>query len=105
MEEFINDKSGEIEFFGKLNVFENSNNKLEKISQEKISSLFDLLKVAMNQHLQFQPRISALEQINEIFFFYRNSAALGDFAGCMMTVCIENIEEFAKKRENFSLNF
>ena len=63
------------------------------------------MNIAVNEGLEFGVRLSALQQINEVFFFYRKSPSLKEFAGCALNLCIESIKKYGRIRENYTLDF
>lgn len=63
------------------------------------------MNIAVNEGLEFGVRISALQQINEVFFFYRKSPSLKEFAGCALNLCLESIKKYGRIRENYTLDF
>ena len=97
-------KKEKVVYFGKLNVFEATKKEVERIPQQQVKELFDLLNIAVNQGLANGVRKSALEQINEVFFFYRNSIALREFAATALSLCLENIASYGEKREALNLD-
>lgn len=103
LENIYDQTTGKITYLGKLNVFESSEKRMSKIGQNQIKELYDLLNIAVNEGLEFGVRISALEQINEVFFFYRNSIGLKEFAACALNFSLENIESYGRKRQAYRL--
>jgi hypothetical protein len=101
--EGIVDAEGNYIYTSKLMVFKEKEQKLVRITQAQIKSLYDLVTVAINEKLAFAVRGVALDQINEALYFYRESIALKEFCTNMIGICEENLIEFGNNRENFSM--
>ena len=99
----ICDPEGNVVYNGKLSIFKDKENKLGRITQAQIKSLFELLTVALNDNLEFSVRSVALDQIHEAIYFYRDSPSLKDYCLNIIKVCMESLKDFGSKRENFSI--
>lgn len=40
-----------------------------------------------------------------MFFFFRKSASLKEFAACALNLCLESIKKYGRVRENYTLDF
>ena len=101
--EGIVDQAGNLIYSGRLSIFKDKEQKLNRISQAQIKSLYDLVSVALNENLEYSVRCVALDQICEALYFYKDSTSLKEFCTNMISICEENLNEFGNNRENFSM--
>jgi hypothetical protein len=93
-----------IVYMGPFTIFKEKEGKLDRINQKQIKSLFELINIAINENLEIKVRVVSLDQLNEAIYFYRDSHTLKDVVGCLLNICLENLNQFGSKREHFNLD-